>query len=48
MSNKDLWEEWTASLEQAASDPRDRNARQREDRLSNEIVRRLKEAGKKC
>ena len=47
MSNNDLYEEWTESLESAASDPRNGYAKRREEQCLEEIVRRMQEASRR-
>ena len=47
ISNQRLYEEWTDSLESAAVDPGNGYARRREDQCMEEIIRRIKEAGRR-
>jgi hypothetical protein len=44
MSNRDLWSEWTESLECSAQDERNGYAKRREEQCMNEIIRRMQEA----
>jgi hypothetical protein len=47
ISNNDLFNEWTESLESAALDEGNNYAKRREEECLNEIIRRMREASRR-
>jgi hypothetical protein len=47
ISNNDLFNEWTESLESAALDEGNGYAKRREEQCLNEIIRRMQEASRR-
>ena len=47
ISNRDLFDEWTDSVETMAQDPGNGYAKRREEQCFEEIIRRLQEASRR-
>jgi hypothetical protein len=47
MTNRELYDEWTAAEELLAREPDSAFAKRREDQCMNEIVRRMQEASRR-